>query len=154
MKRFFVTLILTVAIIGSLYAANEVTVSTFLKVSKDNFELTRSVSNLRRDKFGDSSDSAIQNIGTNAHEQLVISADVATNGWAYFRNVNTNVDYNVDVGVQDSNSAFIAFMRLEPGDTAVMRLTPVQDFYAKGVTSVTNTGINVSVNLDYWVNED
>jgi len=137
---------------GFVLAANEVTVTAFLKVSKDNFELTRNVSNLRRDQAGSASAYNKQEISTNAHEALDVIADVTTNGWAFMRATWTNVDRYVDIGVQDSNSAFLAFLRLEGGDMGVFKVNPTATLYAQGGTSW--TGAVPTVELEFWVNQD
>ena len=147
-------LVVILALVMSLatYAANEVTVTTFLKVAKDNFELTRNVANQRYDKAGTASAYNIQAIGTNAHEALDIVADLNTNGWAFMRCTVTNLDRYVDIGVQDSNSAFLAFLRLSGGDMGVFKLNPTATLYAQGGTS--NTNVIPTVDLEFWINQD
>jgi len=147
-----IALLTVVGVAGYLYAANEVTVTTYLKVTKDNFDLTRNVSNQRFDKNGDASSYVIQSIGTNAHEALDIVADLSTNGWAFMRCTVTNLDRYVDIGVQDSNSAFLAFLRLAGGEMGVFKLNPTATIYAKGGTSSTN--VVPTVDLEFWINQD
>jgi len=139
-----------VGIVGYINAANEVTVTTYLKVSKENFELTRNVANQRYDKAGEASSSSVQGIGTNAHEALAVGADLTTNGWAFMRCIPTNQDRWVDVGIQDSNSAFLAFLRLKGGEMGVFKLSPTATIFAKAGTT-TNIA---SVDLEFWINQD
>jgi len=147
-----IALLTVVGVAGYLYAANEVTVTTYLKVTKDNFDLTRNVSNQRFDKNGDASSYAIQGIGTNSHEALSVVADLSTNGWAFMRCTPTNQDRWVDIGVQDSNSVFLAFLRLKGGECGVFKLNPSATVYAQGGSSAT-TAVP-TVDLEFWINQD
>jgi hypothetical protein len=154
-ERTHLKALLAVAIVACtaicLYAANEVTVTTYLKVSKDNFELTRNVANQRYDKNGDATTLAIQSIGTNAHEALSLVADLTTNGWCFMRTVPTNQNQWVDVGIQDSNSVFLAFLRMKGGEMGVFKLNPTATLYAQAGSS---TATVTQVDLEFWINQD
>jgi hypothetical protein len=84
---------------------------------------------------------AVQIIGTSA--ETVVTGDVATLGWAYFRNLDlTNY---VDIG--PDSTGIVGFLRLKAGETAgPFRLKP-------GITikAQANTG---NVKLQVFVLED
>lgn len=138
MRRFVIALILVVLVLScNVYASDEGIVTVLLKFKNGNLQFQRNVSNFKFDQTGNSLDWHVQNIGTNAHEVITISVDVATNGYSFWRNDTTNANYYVDVGVQGATTNFIAFMRLEPGYIAVLPLHPTNLLYAVG-SSETN----------------
>ena len=130
----------------TIFAADEISLTTLLKVDNGEFMLDRRISNQKIDQTGNSMSYNIQSIATNAHEQISIISDVATNGISYFKNLTTNTSRTVDIGLQDSNSVFIAFMRLKATEIGVCRLHPTNNIYAKA-----NGG---AVQIEAWVNED
>lgn len=154
MKRTFtIAIVATLTLGAALWAADEITVNTYLKVKNGYFEYIKNVNQLKRDQTGTGSSMAVQNIQTNTHELLVIAADAPTNGYAFFRNVTDNTDYAIDVGGQDTSGTFIAVMRLEGGDIGLCRLHPTTPLYALGV-DLSGTNILAGVDLEYWINED
>lgn len=128
---------------------NAVSIDLFLRVENGNFDYTRSVSGFQVNQVGTSSDLHVQEIGTNTHELITIVSDVSTNGYSFFRNITTNANRYIDVGVQDTNSTFIPFMRLLPNEPAILPLHITNSIYAIG-NSNTNGGL---ANLEFWVNE-
>ena len=145
--------VLTVAAIAAaaLWAADEITVTTYLKVDNGTFEYTKNVNQLRRDQANLGSSMNVQSIQTNAAELLVVAADVTPYGYGFFRNVTTNTDRVIDIGPTDTN--FTPVIRLEAGDVALLRLHPTEPLYAQAVrTSGTQTV--AGVNLEHWILED
>lgn len=121
--------------------AQEITLSATLAVKKGNVDVQRSVSSTRFDQAGDHLTWNVQDIGTAAHEALTIGADLATAGYAWFRNLDAT-NY-VEIGV-DAAGTFHPLLRLKAGQVAVAPLTTTA-VYAKANTA--------SVKLEYWVNE-
>ena len=73
----------------------------------------------------------VANIGTT--EEAIPNANVNDNeGWAFFRNLETTagVSNYIELGVKPSTT-FYPMCRLLPGEVAVMRLSPAQEYYAK-----------------------
>jgi hypothetical protein len=134
-------------LVGLGWAADEIAVTALLKVANGEFSLERRAQNVKFDQTNQSSSYNIQNIGTASAEQITIIADVATNGWAYFKNLSTVATQTVDIGVQDTGSTFIAFIQLKGTEIAMLRLHPTNNIYAQA------TG-GIAVNLEAWVNED
>lgn len=104
--------------------ADEITVTQRLQVNDGNyFKVDRHITGLKNDltvATGTPGDRGIQEIGYAAHELLVVSADLDTQGWAYFRNLDTT-NY-VEIGVQDSDNSFTAFVKLIAGNSALFPL--------------------------------
>jgi len=157
MKRRTLILIVTGAMLVGLaaIAADEITASWFLKVNNGAFDFTRNVPNLRRDQRGTAMTAGIQSIQTGAWEQITIPADLATNGYAVFRNVTTNAGYWIDIGTVFrgvGTTGWVAQTRLYGSDAAMMRLHPTNGIFATaGATSGATTA---GVNLEYWINAD
>lgn len=121
--------------------ASEITAVTGITVNKGNISFTRAV-NQSIDMSGTHFSWQVQNIAT-TQEQLVIAADVATNGVAWFRNLDlTNY---VEIGLYIS-SVFYPLLRLKPGETARARLSPGVAVYAQAHT--------LAVDLEHIVVED
>ena len=151
MKRTITVLSLPLMFALAAIAADEITVNAYLKVSKGVFELTRSINQYKVSQFGRSSDHHIQVIGSNTWEQVTIIADVATNGWTFCRNLNTDRASYIDLGVRSTGSGYTnhtAFARLYGADIGIIPLHPTNSFYASSFS--TNSG---GINLEIWVNE-
>ena len=136
---------------AAAFAADEITITTYLAVKNGAFEYMKNISQLRRDQATLGSSMNVQSIQTNAAELIVIAADVATNGYSFFRNVTTNTDRVIDVGITDTN--FTAMMRLEAGDVALLRLHPTEALYAQAVR-VSGTNAITGVDLENWILRD
>jgi len=141
------------AAVGLVMAADELTVTTYLQLDNGDLDLTRQINQLRRDQAAQSMSYITQDIQTNTYELLVVAADVATNGYAFFHNITTNADRWIDVGGLYVGAAtqMVSFMRLEAGDVGLMRLHPTNSMYAQGGSSTSGV---TGVNLEYWVIED
>ena len=98
--------------------ANEITITASMKVANGNLDESWRKANLKVNQTGKSAAGSVQEIGFAAHEQIVLT-DIGTAGYAYFRNTDTTnyVEVGVDVG-----ATFYAFMKLKPGEAAVLRL--------------------------------
>jgi hypothetical protein len=144
-----VGIIATAMLLGVLaivaQAADEITVTSLLKVDNGEFTLERRIQNQKIDQTGSSMSYNIQTIGTGTHEQITIIADVATNGVSYFRNITTNTNTTVDIGTA-TGGVFCAFIRLKATEIAIMRLHPTNNIYSRA-----NGG---AVQIEAWVNED
>ena len=122
--------------------ANEIQITTRLKLSKGGATLDRNGGTVNATMAGDAYTCGVQQIGTGAHEALSLSADIGTAGWAYFKNLDAT-NY-VEIGI-DSTGTFVPFARLKAGEACVLRLATNAP-YAKA-----NTG---AVNLEYAVIEE
>ncbi len=120
--------------------ANEIQVTTRLKVTKSYLALDKYASTSPT-MTGTHYSTAAQTIGT-TYEALGINADVATAGWAFFRNLDTT-NY-VEVGVEVA-AAFYPLIKLKAGEAAIVRLA-TSSVFAKANTA--------AVNLEWMVVED
>ena len=145
-RLFPYALTILAAMVGMIIAADEITVTGLLKVDNGSFNLTRTVQNLRITQTGTSMDYHIQSIATGTAEQITIIADVSTNGYTWMRNISTNTDRVVQIGVTNGGT-FAPVIQLEANDFALYRLTPSVNLYALSVGGG-------AVNLETWVNED
>lgn len=118
-----------------VFAADEITIQATMRVVNGDFELQRSVGSLSVDQTGRAMSSGIQNITTNTNT-LVVSSDVTTGGYSWFRNVGTNA-----VTVQ-------VYMLLNPSDVALLHVA------STNITAYT-TGTNAPTTfLEYWINQE
>lgn len=99
--------------------ANEINLAVSLQIQKgllaENFQLRGSFTLSAASPM---KAAGIASIGFAAHEPIPLQ-DVATRGFALFRNIET-ANY-VDVGVEVGGT-FYPFARLQPGECAVLRL--------------------------------
>ena len=120
--------------------ANEISVSARLKVAKGYLSLEKQAT-ITPTMSGSVYSTAAQTIGT-THGVLGIASDVATKGYAWFRNLDTT-NY-VEIGLEVS-AAFQPLIKLKAGEVALVRLSNVS-VYAKANTA--------SVNLEWVVFAD
>lgn len=110
--------------------ANEITVTSQLKVTNGNQDFDKRVSITADQSAAGGPAPAQQNIGT-THEAIVIS-ELTNLGWALFRNLDST-NY-VEIGV-DVAAAFYPFVKLLAGESCVVRLSPAIAPYAKANTA-------------------
>ena len=118
--------------------ADELTVGTSWTYSKNGSTRSLPAESAQWDVSGSGKIENIQNIGFAAHEALILG-EVATPGFAYFKNLDAT-NY-VQIGV-DVAAAFVPFVKLLPGQSAQVWLGTTAP-YAKA-----NTG---AVLLDYMI---
>ncbi len=106
--------------------ANEITVTAGLKATKGSQVFKYDTINLQRDLTGTKKFSNTQVLST-TEEQLIVSADITTPGYAIFRNLSSTVGQIITIGVKPS-STFYPLVKLLPGDVAVLRLDAVSVF--------------------------
>lgn len=112
--------------------ANEITINTTFKVTKGYLDLTRQLA-ITPTLTASAPNVAgfTQAIGFAASEAIAVG-DVATLGWAWFKNLGpTNF---VDIGPY-SGGALVPFVRLLVGEAALLRLTPGITIHAQADTA-------------------
>ncbi len=110
--------------------ANEVAVQVSLQVTNGNMSfLKRENYNADQTAAGGPSN-GVQEIGT-SHE-LVSITDISSKGFTYFGNLDTT-NY-VEIGV-DVAATFYPLIKLLPGESAIMRLSPSVAVYAQANTA-------------------
>jgi hypothetical protein len=119
--------------------ADEITVSVSLSTLKGNFSYSRSIFD-NADQTTARGSGAVQAVGT-TEEQVVVSSDVATAGWAVFRNLNTTG--SIEIGLFIS-ATFYPLIKLKSGEPALLRLG-TNTFYAKA---------SVASDLEYFILAD
>lgn len=120
--------------------ADEITIAASLSVTKGNLDQVRRMPTLSVDMTGTNYSGGAQSIGT-SYEAVTISADVATAGFAVFRN-NDETNY-VEIGLEVA-STFYPFARLNAGEYMLVRL---------GTTSIFAQANTAAVDLDVTVLE-
>jgi hypothetical protein len=93
--------------------ANEITVNSGINIQKGNLSFQLPLNTITADLTGTRVIRNVQNVGT-TFEALAVN-DVATAGWAYFRNLSTT--NFVEIGVEVS-ATFYPLIRLNAGETA------------------------------------
>ena len=121
-----------------LYAENEISVTPQISVVNGIFELEQKSGSIDIDQDNIGASDVIMNVGTGTHELVTIAADIATNGWAWFRNVSTNEDRYVELGPEGASTNFIAVIRLETSEVCLTRLHPTNALYTKATGGAVN----------------
>lgn len=137
-KGHVVVWLVALSAIAVLYAADEIQQNCQLNVRNGDFELERKPGTINITQQNQGASDVIQSIGTGSHEAVTIAADITTNGIAWFRNLTTNTDYYVEIGVQDTGSTFIAFARLYTSEICFTRVHPTNTLYAKATGGAVN----------------
>lgn len=120
--------------------ADEITIDARLRCTNNNLVLDHKAIGLQWDMSGTNMSAQVQSIAT-SHE-VIEFGDISTAGWAFFRNVDAT-NY-VEIGLEVS-STFYAFMKLEPGEAAVLRL---------GGTGIYAQADTAAADLQYVLLED
>lgn len=98
--------------------ANEITVTLSINVDNSPFKWTHNPSQLQIDQSAIGLSSVVQNIGTS--EETVTINELTSEGIAFFQNLDSTnfVEIGPDnTGIQD-------FIKLKPGEFAMLRLKP------------------------------
>ena len=111
--------------------ANEISASVVLSATKGHLSVARRVSS-RFTLAGTHYASQVQGIPHAAPEALAFPADVATKGWAFFRNTDTTNP--VSIGPLDALAALIPVVTLQPGEFALIPLGTAT-LYAQATTA-------------------
>lgn len=101
--------------------ANELTISASASYEKNNHELSFSPPTLSITVAGNEHVGGIQTLSTSEEALALNELDAASQGWAWFRNIGTDADSYVSVGVKPSSTFYECF-RLKGGEYAIMRL--------------------------------
>lgn len=110
--------------------ANEITVTGSLKLVNGNDSLSKTFSfNADQSAVGGPSPGTLS-IGT-THE-AVTPTDVTNEGWAFFKNLDTT--NFVEIGV-DVSATFYPILKLLPGESVAVRLSPSVALYAEADTA-------------------
>lgn len=99
--------------------ANEIQVTTKLVCKNGNLSVSRTPNQFQVDQAAAGAAQGFAAIATSATSISLGSVSAA--GWAYF--YNTDETNYVEIG-PDNAGTFVPFMRLQPGDSAVVALTP------------------------------
>lgn len=120
--------------------ANELTITCGLTASKGFLYQSQEPGSIRADMAGTAVASNVQNIGTTA--EALAMTDVATAGYAFFRNTSASIAVELGTGTAGS---FVAFAKLKAGETAVLRL---------GTNAPTARAASTTVDLQYFIVAD
>jgi hypothetical protein len=117
--------------------ADEITVKPYLKLLKGNHAETIAPTAYTVDQTGIGSWKSVQNIAT-SEENIATFGDVGTEGFAYFRNLDTSnyVTWGFSTGVYGG--------RLEAGETAQFRMNPGLTLYLLANTAACEVEIFVA----------
>jgi hypothetical protein len=107
--------------------ANEITISTGMRLNNGFLQYARRVASLQVDQIGEGLSSGVQIVGSSTHEQITISSDITTNGYAFLRNLDATETVQIGLDVGDT---FYPFAELQAGEVGVIRLANV-DIYAQ-----------------------
>ena len=106
--------------------ANEISVTSTFSITNNNLTYSSSESFNADQSIQGGPSNGTQQIGT-THETIGVT-DITSLGWAVFKNLD-NTNY-IEVGV-DVSATFYPFLRLLPGETVVVRVSPAITLYAK-----------------------
>lgn len=120
--------------------AQEISINLRMRVTNGFLVHEDSVTNQLVDMTGLVASGGSQNVGTNS-EAIVVN-DVATAGYAFFR--NTGPTNYIDLGT-GTGTSFVAFSRLKAGESGCIRL---------GTNAPTARANVAPVNLQYYILSD
>jgi len=143
MKQFFAGLMVVILVIGAVFAADEITMSSLLKVKNGQFELQRNVASRQFDQTGRTASYIIQSFPT-ALTRVSIASEISTNGFYWMNNLSTNPAAYIDIGVTNG-AAFLPLIRLKGGEFSSGRLYPTNAIWAMA---------SEGLSLEMWVNQD
>jgi hypothetical protein len=144
MKRYaFLLILVLTAVIYWAHAADEITATDFLKVDNGELDWQVSEANAKFDQAEAGMSIHVQAIGTGTHELITIPSDIGTNGWARFKNITTNTDRYVQIGIQDDDTNFYAFLELEATEFMKGPLHPTNAIYALAYVGTVNLKVVV-----------
>ena len=149
-RKVIAVLVLVLACVFAVIAADEITINNYMRVLNGNFDLTRNIAQYKVSQAGLFADLHVQRVLSNAWEEISVISDITTNGYAFFRMITTNRNYYIDVGVQRTGSGYTnqtALMRLYGSDTAILPLHPTNKLYATAFTLDAN-----GADLEVWIN--
>ena len=116
----------------SAWAASEITANFTLQVIKGNLNIQRTTAGQITLTASDPSVAGLtQSINTNNVGTALTLGDVSTNGVAWFRNMNTNTAYYVEIGRQDSLTNFLPLVRLNANEAWPFRISQGITPYAR-----------------------
>lgn len=120
--------------------ANEITLNLSLKVSKSYLQHSETPGTITVDLSGTNATGGSQNIGTAA--EAIVMNDVATAGYAFFRNLGPTNYVELGTG---TGTSFAAFAKLKAGEPAVIRL---------GTSAPTAKANSAAIDLQYFILAD
>ena len=124
------------------FAANEITANFTMKVTKGNLDITRvSASQYTLVAANPNVAGLTQNITTNAAGEAITLGDVTTNGVAWFRNLNTNQTFYVEIGVTNQDATFAPVIRLNANEVWPVRMAQGIVPYARATTTGTTATV-------------
>lgn len=97
--------------------ANELTLKSYLKFTKNGATVTKALATLQRDVTGDNCLQHIQTIGTS--EEAITLGDITVGGYVYLENLDSTNYIEIRQGTGASD-----LIRLLAGDFAVFRISP------------------------------
>lgn len=114
--------------------ANELTITARLALRHGDLYITEDPGSISLTQSTPLHVGGTQVIPSASHASLDLN-DVATRGYAYFR--NTDASKHISIGI-DSSGTFVPFLVLEPSEFALCRLSPAVVPYAKASTGTAN----------------
>ncbi len=119
--------------------ADEITVLCKLKVKNGTLDLNYTSGSVQFDQAAArGGNPGTVNIGTS--DEALALGDITTPGWCYM--INLDATNYVDIGPEDTG-AIVPFLRLEPGEPALMRLSPSVTVRGQANTAACNVYVAV-----------
>lgn len=119
--------------------ANEITITSGIQILKGSLSHSVNTQTVQADLAGVRVNRTTQAIGTTY--EAYAAGDIATAGWAYFKNLDAT-NY-VELGVQVS-AAFYPLVRIDPGKTAGPFRLSILTFYLRANTAAVNVDCMVA----------
>jgi len=140
-----ISILATLTILTSLaWAANEISIQTLLKVSKDAVQLQRTSGTLLVDMTGSKYSTFVITLTTT--NQFLTKGNVGDSGWCYMRNLETNTAAVANISMDGGTTTSMVLRASEP---ALFRLAPgalVTNFTGSATTGTVNFEITVVEN--------
>ena len=119
--------------------ANEITLNLKMQVEKSFLSHSENPGVLSVDMNGSNATGGVQTIGTTA--ETITITDVATPGYAYFRNTDSTNFVEIGTGT----GSFVPFAKLKKGEACIVRL---------GTTAPTARANTAALTLQFYILAD
>lgn len=123
--------------------ANEITLNATFEFEKGNIKLTFRPGSHDPSVSGQYVLNSVQQIGTSAYEGLG-TGDCSSGGYGFFYNVSTSTTTDPTLHIARSDATSTPFMKLLPGDYAIIRNETVA-LSAKGESTSANASLHYAV---------
>lgn len=138
LKKILVVVSSALAVTVVALAQNEVKTTVKLEVNKDQLKYSLSPDRVSSDMTGNNMCDFTQTFTPGVSNMIAVSSSVKTNGMCLFQALWTNKLNSVDIGSADSTTNIFRTIRIQAGESHLVRLHPTNAIAGTAVAG-TNT---------------